>query len=180
MRVEMTIQGKSLTQATDGKAAWVIAPMLASGSAVILPPEEAQGLKDQADLEGPLVDYAAKGHQVELTGRDARFGGDAFRLKVRLRSGEVRYLYIDAKSYRQVAEEGERPSPRGLVRIETRLTDHRVVDGLLVPFALETRAGDEGRQRVVFDQVEVNVPMDDARFAVPAGAKPAPTPPPRP
>jgi hypothetical protein len=123
------------------------------------------------------VDHGAKGHKVELTGKDTRFGGEAFRLRVRLKSGDVRYLYIDAKTYGQIGEEGERPSPRGLVRIETRLSDHRKVDGLLVPFALEINAGGEERQRLVFDQVEVNPALDDARFALPAGAKPPPKPP---
>jgi len=180
MRVEMILQGTTLTQATDGTTAWIIAPMLAGGGAVLLPPDEAQSLKDQADMEGPLVDWKAKGHRVELIARERRPGGEAFRLKVRLKSGDVRYLLIDAATYRQVAEEGERPSPRGLVTIETRLSDHRVVDGLLVAFVVEIgMKGGEGdeEQKIVFDKVELNVAMDDLRFAAPPGAKPAPTPP---
>lgn len=177
MRVEMIVQGTSLTQGTDGTTAWVLTPMLAGGSGVILPPGEAQGLKDQADIEGPLVDWRAKGHRVELTRRDARFGAEAFRLRVQLKSGDVRYLYIDAATYRQVAEEGERPSPRGLVRIETRLSDHRDVQGLVIPFVLDISAGGEDRQRVAFEKVEVNVTIDDARFAAPPGAKVPPAPP---
>jgi hypothetical protein len=180
MRVEMILQGTTLTQATDGTTAWMIAPMLAGGAAVLLPPDEGQSLRDQADMEGPLVDWKAKGHQVELVSRDKRPGGDAFRLKVRLKSGDVRYVLIDAATYRQVAEEGERPSPRGLVIIETRLSDHRVVEGLLVPFVVEIgmkgNDGDE-EQKILFEKVEVNVALDDARFAAPAGAKPAPRPP---
>jgi len=176
MRVEMVLEGSTLTQATDGATAWVIAPMLAGGAAVLLPPEEAQSLKDQADIEGPLVDWKAKGHRVELVSREKRPGGEAFRLKVRLKSGDVRYLAIDAATYRQVAEEGERPSPRGLVTIETRLSDHRVVDGLLVPFVLDIamKGGEEGdeQQQIVFAKVEINVTIDDARFAAPPGARP--------
>ena len=177
MRVEMILQGTTLTQATDGTTAWVIAPMLAGGSAVLLPPDEAQSLKDQADMEGPLVDWKAKGHRVELVSRDKRQGGEAYRLKVQLKSGDVRYIVINAATYRQVAEEGDRPSPRGLVTIETRLSDHRMVEGLLVPFVVEIgMKGGEGdeEQKIVFDKVEVNVPMDDGRFAVPPGAKSAP------
>jgi hypothetical protein len=176
MRVEMTVQGMTLTQATDGQAAWVIAPMVGAGGAVLLPPEEAAGLKDQADMEGPLVNWAAKGNKVELRGQETRFGGEAFRLKVKLKSGDVRYLYIDRQTFKQVAEEGERPSPRGLVLIETRLSDHRMVDGLLVPFVLDISAGADERQRVAFETVEVNPPIGDARFAVPPGAKPPPRP----
>jgi len=178
MRVEVSLQGSTVTQATDGSQAWVISPMVGGGRAVIVPPEEARALQDQADLEGPLVDYRAKGHRVELTGRDSRFGSEAFRLRVQLKSGDIRYAYIDASSYRQVAEEGERPSPRGLVRVETRLSDHRVVDGLLVPFVLDIRAADGAeQQKVAFDTVEVNPALDDARFAVPPGARLPPPPP---
>lgn len=177
MRVEMIVQGMTLTQATNGTLAWVVTPMLAGGTGVILPPDEAQGLKDQADVEGPLVDSKAKGHKVELAGRDKRFGVEAFRLKMLLRSGDVRWLYIDATTWLQIAEEGERPSPRGLVRIETRLSDHREVQGLIVPFVLDISAGGEDRQRVAFEKVEVNPPLDDARFEAPAGAKAPPAPP---
>ena len=180
MRVEMILQGTTLTQATDGTTAWVIAPMLAGGGAVILPPDEAQSLKDQADMDGPLVEWKAKGHKVELVGREQRAGGEAYRLKVRLKSGDVRYVIIDAATYRQVAEEGERPSPRGLVTIETRLSDHRQVEGLLIPFVVEIgMKGTEGdeEQKIVFEKVEVNLALDDGRFATPAGAKPAPGPP---
>ncbi len=176
MRVEITVQGMTLTQATDGQAAWVIAPMIGAGGAVILPEQEAAGLKDQADIEGPLVNWAAKGNKVELQGRETRFGGDAFRLRVKLKSGDVRYVYIDRQTYRQVAEEGERPSPRGRVLVETRLSDHRLVDGLLMPFVLDISAGAGERQRVAFDKIEVNAPLDDARFAVPPAAKIAPRP----
>ena len=176
MRVEITAQGMTLTQATDGLAAWVIAPMVGGGGAVILPEEEAVGLKDQADLEGPLVNWAAKGNKLALQGRETRFGGDAFRLKLTLKSGDVRHVYIDRQSFRQIAEEGERPTPRGRVLIETRLSDHRMVDGLLVPFVLDISAGAEERQRVAFEKVEENPPLDDARFAVPPGAKKAPRP----
>ena len=180
MRVEMILQHTTLTQATDGTTAWVIAPMLAGGGAVLLPPDEAQSLKDQADMEGPLVDWKAKGHRVELVARDKRPGGEAYRLKVRLKSGDVRYIFIDAATYRQVAEEGERPTPRGLVTIETRLSDHRLVEGLLVPFVVEIgmKGGDgDEEQKIVFDKVELNVAMDDGRFTAPPGAKAAPSPP---
>jgi hypothetical protein len=125
-------------------------------------------------VEGPLVDWKAKGHQVELLGRDARFGAEAFRLKIRLKSGDLRWIYIDAARYLQLAEEGERPSPRGLVRIETRLHDHRDVQGLVVPFVLEIRPGSEQPQRVAFDKIEVDAALEDARFEPPAGAKPPP------
>jgi len=176
MRVEMTVQGMTLVQATDGLAAWVKGPMAGGGSAVVLPEAEATPLKEQADMEGPLVNWAAKGNKVELAGRETRFGGEAIRLKVRLKSGDVRTVYIDRQTFRQVAEEGERSSPRGPVLVETRLSDHRMVDGLLLPFVLEIAAGGNERQRVVFEKVEVNPSLDDERFAVPPGAR---RPPPR-
>ena len=51
---------------------------------------------EQADIEGPLVDWKAKGHVVELVGSEALPGGPAHQLKVTLKSGAVRRVWVDA------------------------------------------------------------------------------------
>jgi hypothetical protein len=46
------------------------------------------------------------------------------------------------------------------------LHDYREVDGVLVPFSMAiSRKG--GSSTYVFDEIEHNVPIDDARFAAP-------------
>ena len=45
-------------------------------------------------MDGPLIDYKAKGHTVELLGKDKVEGTDCYKLKVTLKNGDVRtYLH---------------------------------------------------------------------------------------
>ena len=44
-------------------------------------------------MEGPLVDYRRKGHKVELLGKEKVEGVDAYKLKLTLKGGEVKYIY---------------------------------------------------------------------------------------
>ena len=48
------------------------------------------------DFDGFLVDYKAKGHAVEYVGREKAGGIDTYKLKVTLKSGAVRHVYLDA------------------------------------------------------------------------------------
>jgi hypothetical protein len=51
----------------------------------------------QADLDGPLVDYAAKGSQIELAGMEQVEGRVAYKLKLTLKGGQATHVWIDAK-----------------------------------------------------------------------------------
>jgi hypothetical protein len=175
MRVEFVIDGQTGIQATDGTAAWGQMPFTGTPGPVILAPGDAKSLMGQADLDGPLVDHAAKGHKVELVGKEAIPGGEAYRIKLTMKDGETRAIFIDSVSFLEVRGEGRRSTPRGEMEFVTRLTDHKPVDGLVLPFALESGPKDRPeRQRMTLTKIERNVALDDAQFAVPKDARPAP------
>jgi hypothetical protein len=54
---------------------------------------------------------------------------------------------------------------------ETTFSDYKDVDGTMQPFSMESGAKDmPQKQKLTFSKIELNVALDDARFAVPAGA----------
>ena len=67
-----------------------------------LSPEAAALSAEQADIEGPLVDWKSKGHSVKLLGRAELPGGAADELKVTLKSGVVRHVWVDAGKDKRV------------------------------------------------------------------------------
>ncbi len=89
-------QGTTGVYAWDGSAGWRVSPLDGSLEPEPLPAEDAALAAEQADIDGPLVDRKAKGHTVELVGKEALPGGPAHRLKVTLRSGAVRHVWVDA------------------------------------------------------------------------------------
>lgn len=175
MRMEMTIQGLAAVQAYDGKVAWGIPPM-GSRNPQLLPPEMTKEMDEQADVDGPLVDWKKKGHTVELVGKEAVEGTDAYKLKITLKSGDVRYVYLDAESYMEIKSEGKRTVRGTEVEGESTMGDFKEVGGIMFPHAIEGgMKGNPQRQKITIDKIEVNVPIDDARFKMPE-VKPEPAP----
>ena len=167
-RAQMTFQGSPVVQGFDGQQAWTIAPT-GGGRAEALPAEAARQMAQQADLEGALVDYKAKGHQAELVGKEQVEGRDAYRVKLTLKSGDVEFYLIDAKSWLPVRVEAVRQLGPNRIEGETKLGDYREVAGWKWPHTIENGAkGRPEKQTLSFTRIEVNAAIDDARFQMPA------------
>jgi len=174
-RMEFTIQGMTGVQAYDGQQAWGISPM-GSKQPEPMPAEMAKDLDNQADIDGPLVDYKTKGHQVELVGKEKVEGSDAWKLKVTLKSGDVQYIYLDADSHLEIRNEAKRTIRGSEVELENTIGDYKEVGGLLWPHSIQSGAkGRPEKQSFAFESIEVNPAIDDSRFKMPA-PKPADAP----
>ena len=78
-------------------------PLQGQFEPMAMPPEaDAAGGVDQRDIEGPLVDWRAKGHVVTLAGRETVDGKEAFKLEVKLKGGTTRYDYVDVATHQVV------------------------------------------------------------------------------
>jgi hypothetical protein len=139
----------------------------------------------QSELDGPLLDYAAKGTTVALEGTEKVNDRDTYRLKLTMKDGHSVHVWIDAKTFLETKIEGTPRKLDGLEHpVEIYLSDYRTVDGLQIPFVLETKvlplkAGQaKGAvpavananfpvEKIVIDKVEVNPKLDAALFSKP-------------
>jgi hypothetical protein len=175
MRLEFIAQGMTGIQAYDGKSGWQVMPFNGSSNAEPMSPEDLKDAQEQADFDGPLLDYKAKGNQVELAGKEDVEGTPTYKLKITLKNGDVQYQYIDADAYLELKELSKRMIQGTERQVETTVGNYKEVQGLMFPFAIESGIqGGEHKQKIIVDKVELNVPVDDARFAMPA-PKPAET-----
>jgi hypothetical protein len=172
VREETIIQGLTAVQAYDGKAGWQISPFGGRKDPERMSQDDTKSLVIDADIDGPLVDYGEKGHQAELVGHDAVEGTDCFKIKLSLKNGDVRYYWLDADSFLELKTETQ-SNIRGTVQYnETYLGDYEEVNGIYYSFAFEGgEKGSDTRTKFSVDKIELNVPLDDARFSMPA-AKP--------
>jgi len=109
---------------------------------------------------------------VELVGKEKVEGSDAYKLKITLKSGDIRYLYLDADSYLEIKGESKRTIRGSEAEIETTIGDYKEVQGLLIPFSFQAGAkGSDQKQNIVVEKVEINPAIETARFKMPAAAK---------
>jgi hypothetical protein len=169
VRQEASIQGLTQVQAWDGHEGWQIQPFGGRKDPEKLSADDAKGLEDDADIDGPLVDYKAKGHKVEYLGTEDVDGTEAYKLKVTLKSGDEKVFYFDPDYFLEI-----RITTRRMIRgteqeFETDLGNYEQVGGVYMAFSQETGAkGAPKSQKVTVDKIEINVPVNDAIFAFPA------------
>ena len=167
-RVEIEFAGKTAVQVYDGTNGWKVRPFLNRNEVQPFTAEEAKSEAGK-DLDGPLVDYAAKGSTVELDGVEKVDGRDAYKLKLTTKSGTVQHIWIDTQSFLDVKVEGTPRRMDGKMRtVWIYQRDFRSVQGLMIPFVLETVVdGFHDTHKMVIEKAEVNPKLDDALFTKP-------------
>ena len=165
MRLEFVFDGETAVQGSDGKAGWKLTPFRGRTTPEPLSEEEMREAAGSADLDGLLFDYAAKGSRVELLGRETVQERDAFKLRVELSGGAVRWVYLDAESALEVKVDATKVVGTRERKVETFYYDWQEVEGLLVPYRYETRTeGAPAQHLLTVETVRVNPPLDDSRF----------------
>lgn len=172
LRLEFTFQGMTGVQAYDGQTGWMVMPFMGSSEPEKMPEDQLADIREQADFDGELVNWKEKGHQVELVGKEKIEGTDAYKLKVTKKNGDVSYVFLDAEYFLEIRGEGKRTLRGQEVEFESSVGDYKEVGGLLIPHAMSSKAkGMPGGQTLTFSKVELDVPLEDSLFAMPAASK---------
>jgi hypothetical protein len=169
MHMEITVNGQSLIRVYDGKSSgWIYNPFLPNASVAAMPAADLAGIADEADFEGPFVDYKAKGNQIEYVDKEQIDGKIVHKLKLTTKQGDVSYFFFDASTGLIMKWQGTRKVNDKELPWETYFRDFREVDGLKYPFLVESAAADSDQlQKIAATKIETNIPLDDSQFAKP-------------
>ncbi len=161
-RQEIMIMGQTITMAFDGTKAWMINPMVGPDP-IEMPAEQAEMIKDQADIDGPLMDYKSKGSTIELVGVEDVGGKKAFRLKISRKGLPPQEIFIDSTTYLDVKAVTVVP---GSGTMELAFGDYRSVDGMMVPFSVKSSAAGMTLSELKLEKVEFNVTLPANTFKI--------------
>lgn len=174
MHMEISIEGQKLVRVYDGKSAgWTINPFAPNRDVQPMSDEDLKSISDESDFDGPLVDYKAKGNQIELVGKEDLEGKPVYRLKLTNKNGDARFYLFDASSYFLVKWEGVRKADNKDIPWESFFSDYREVQGLKYAFKIESGSpGTEIKQSLTAEKIEINPQIEESHFAKPAPAEP--------
>ncbi|HEY1676391.1 MAG TPA: hypothetical protein VGG04_01675 [Candidatus Sulfotelmatobacter sp.] len=172
VRETFSLQGMTAVSAYDGSMGWQIQPFGGHKDPEFMGEDNLQDLMLDADFDGPLLDYKEKGNTVEYMGHDIVDGDDALRLKVTLKNGDIIYYFLDPDTFLEIRKEIQEFT-RGAVRESAvELGSYKPVNGVMYPFSIsQGTKEDAAQQTTTVEKIEVNVPIDNADFAVPASLK---------
>jgi hypothetical protein len=176
MHMEITVAGQTIVRVYDGKSAgWMVNPFAPDKDAQPMEAEDLRNISDEADFDGPLLDYQAKGNHLELAGRDQISGKPVIKLKLTNKNGDVRMYFFDASTYLLVKWEGTRKAENQEIPVETLFSDYRDVHGIKFAFEIDSDSpGRAQKQQITIEKIELDPAIDEGRFAKPPA--PATTP----
>jgi hypothetical protein len=176
VRTEASLQGMTQIEAYDGKEGWRVSPFFGRRDPERMSVDDVKALVEDAEMDGPLVDWQAKGNAVEYLGTEDVDGTPAHKLKVTRKNGDVSFVYLDPDHFLEIRVLTQRTRYGAYEEVETDLGDYEKVGDVFVPTSIEFGGkGAPDKQRIIIDKVEANVPVDDTIFHFP-GLIPLPQP----
>lgn len=167
LRIEAEVMGMSMIQAFDGENGWSINPMMGSTDPQPMGEFENKSFKMQADMEG-IMAFKDKGYKMEYLGEEEVEGTPCYKMRVDTNDDIVIDFFFDKEYFLIVKQATTVTMDGNVIESQTYPSDYQDVNGLIIPFAIETRMGDVVANNIVFEKVEHNIEVDDAIFAMPA------------
>lgn len=161
-RVDITAMGMSGYVILTPTAGWQYMPFMGQSAAEPLPDEAVKEGADELDLQGSFLNYAEKGHKIELLGKDDVDGTECYKVKLTTKTGKDRTAFIDAKTYfviRVIAKANIMGQEQEAV---SNMSDYKKVEGGYV--FPHTIGGAFGQGDMVVNKIQVNIPVDEKIF----------------
>ena len=176
-RLELVTGARRMIEVVTGADAWWVAPDATPPQTGLLPPDAAREIIERGDVDGILAHWRARGYSAAVGGEEEIGGERAATVDLARGDGEAHRLSLSLRTslvLRRVSRWGGGGTG---VEVEARFSDFRTVSGVVIPFAIERRAGGELLHRIVVERVRLDPAVDPALFAPPPGLQGAPAPP---
>ena len=169
-RFEIVAEGQKSVRAYDGTTGWKLRaapgqrPAIESYSA-----DELDFARGAQVIDGPLMDYAAKGASIVVAGVDQVAGRRAYVVEARLPSGGLDRIWVDAETFLELRFDRHYRSASGEPAVSSIFYgEYRAFDGLLLPVTIETAAvAGRAGNKLVIERVALNPALGDAQFSRP-------------
>ncbi len=153
----MGMSGYMFVTPTNG---WNFMPFQGQAAPEALTAEDVAEAQADLDVQGNLIDYAAKGHTVEYLGKDDVEGTECFKLKVNLKSGKPETLYLDTKSYLIIRSVSIQKANGQEVESTTNFSNYeKLPEGIVIPKSLGLSFGEMN-----ITKITINGPVDESIF----------------
>jgi len=169
MCLDFEFNEETATQCVDGDTGWKRLPFRGRNRPEAMNAAELREMAGAADIDGLLFNYKERGHEIELVGKEMIGDRATTKLQITLPGGAVRWLYIEDETGLDIKLETMRVLGGKERLVSTYYLDWQETNGLLIPRRQETQTeGDEETHFLTVENVQINAPLDDSRFAMPS------------
>lgn len=159
-RQDISVMGMNGFLIVTPTSGWNFMPFNGQTAPEAMTTEDVAEAQSDLDVQGNLVDYAAKGHTVEFLGKDDVEGTECYKLKVNLKSGKPETMYFDTKSYMLIRTVAVQKANGQEMEVTTNFSNYeKLPEGILMPKSIGLPFGEMN-----ITKVTINGPVDESIF----------------
>ncbi|MFN4285388.1 MAG: hypothetical protein ACK4E8_05430 [Lacibacter sp.] len=164
-RQDISLMGMSGYQIVTPTEGWSFMPFQGQAAPEAMSADEVKDGQDGLDAQGPLVDYAAKGHKVEYLGKENVEGTECHKLKLTYKWGKVETMYFHPQTFYLVQTVSVRKVNGQEFELSTGYSNHtKLPEGIVVPMNISIPLGPGFNADMTIEKVEINKPVDASVF----------------
>jgi outer membrane lipoprotein-sorting protein len=162
IKTVVSFNGQEIISTFDGEKGYSINPMSGSADAVEMTPDQVKQTMNSNVFQNQLSSFQKAG-KLKLLGEENVNEKPAFKLQADLGDGNTSDMFIDKASYLLVKTSSTVTAEGTTVTSDTYPSDYKETNGVLLP--MKTTISTQGMEMVlVYDKVEVNIPIEDSVF----------------
>ena len=173
IRTEVVYQGQPVITAFDGTVAWMIPPGSKDPQKM---DEKSAASLSSADLDSSVGDLSAlkdAGHRFELVSKEDVAGKPAHKIRVTRKGGATTVYFLDAETFLPVKIVSTVPQMGQNMEVESFPTGYAKEGAIVIAHSIENKVQGRSMMQVTVKKVEINTPLEDGLFQMPAAEKPA-------
>jgi hypothetical protein len=159
-RMDAEYQGMKSIEIVTSQAGWAMNGFQGQSALQPMSQEDLKTKVDNLDLQDQLIDYAPKGHKVEMLGKDEADGNEYYKLKLTTKAGNDKVYFIDTKTYLPYKVENTMNVSGQEVKAEMKFLDYQTLEnGIKMAFKQEI-----GPMMMVSKKITINPVIDESIF----------------
>lgn len=164
VKTQTSFNGQDIISVYDGTKGYSINPMTGSSDPVEMDAATLKQTQNSNMFKNPLVGYLNDG-KLSLVGEENVNDKPAFKIKADQEGGNSILMFIDKDSYLLVKTTSTINQNGQEMTVDSYPSDYKEIEGIILP--MKTTSSAQGMDMVmVFDKVEVNIPMADSLFTI--------------
>ena len=168
MRTDLELMGQTVINCFYNNRGWKINPFQGVTTATEVTGTELMDFKNQSNLANQLMDYKARGHQVELMGEETVEGIKTYKIKLTNKDdGKVTTYFISTADYTLIKSSTIRQLQGQDMEVESFFSDLREIGGVKFFMMRDSKIEGQVFQTVKYEKVELNVTIDEKIFEMP-------------
>lgn len=164
-RTDITLMGMTGYQIVTPTEGWSYMPFQGQAAVEAMTADQVKDQQEELDIQGVVIDYAAKGHTAEFIGKEDVEGTECLKVKMTLKNGKSQTLFFDPATYYIIKAVSAISANGQEAEVATSFSNYQKhSSGIVLAMSTTVPMGPGFNADLTIESVEINTTLDTSLF----------------